>query len=55
MDGTNYMIKLSLDEIKALFGETPTTVEALTTDFAVAIRNKGGISALVYISIISVS
>jgi hypothetical protein len=48
--GYDYKISLSLDDIKDLFGPnaTPSTVDALTTDLIVALRNKDGISALVY-------
>ncbi|MFW7378948.1 MAG: hypothetical protein ACOH5I_09100 [Oligoflexus sp.] len=48
-NGNDYTITLSLEEIKALWGRhAPSTVEALTTDFVLAIRNEGGISALLY-------
>ncbi len=47
-DGYNYEITLSFDEIKSLWNSEASTIEALTTDFVLAIRNKGGISALAY-------
>ncbi len=49
-DGNNYTIRLSFEQLKALFGEIQvSTIEILTFDFAVAIRNKQGISGLIYL------
>ena len=48
-DGYNYTITLDFEQIKSLYSSEVSTIEALTTDFMVALRNKGGISALVYL------
>ncbi|WP_141734039.1 hypothetical protein [Oligoflexus tunisiensis] len=49
-NGNDYTISLTFDQLQALFNSPDiSTIDILTFDFAVAIRNKQGISGLVYL------
>jgi hypothetical protein len=49
-NGKDYTISLSFDELEEMFKSlNVSTIDILTFDFAVAIRNKQGISGLVYL------
>lgn len=49
-NGNDYTISLSFDQLQDLFKNlNVSTIDILTFDFAVAIRNKQGISGLVYL------
>jgi hypothetical protein len=49
-NGNDYTIFLTFAELKELFREANvSTIDILTFDFAVVVRNKKGISGLVYL------